>query len=58
MNEHELSDFASIKELVEFFDTHDMGEYDLSVVQFDCLNFPRFGGHVVKRLEPTRTRRG
>lgn len=22
------------------------------------LNFPRFGGHVVKRLEPTRTRRG
>lgn len=35
MNENKLPEFASIEELVEFFDTHDMGEYDLPVVRFD-----------------------
>ena len=32
MNENKLPEFESVDELVEFFDTHDMGEYDLPEV--------------------------
>ncbi|MGH9800966.1 MAG: CopG family antitoxin [Blastocatellia bacterium] len=35
MKENKLPEFGSIEKLVEFFDTHDMGEYDLPEVQFD-----------------------
>lgn len=35
MDGNKLPEFASVEELVDFFDTHDMGEYDLPVVQFD-----------------------
>ena len=36
-NPQKLSSFASLDDLVEFFDTHDMGEYeeDLSEAHFD-----------------------
>lgn len=35
-NSHQLPSFASLDELVEFFDTHDMGEYeDLPEEHFD-----------------------
>jgi hypothetical protein len=35
-NSQQLPSFASLDELVEFFDTHDMGEYeDLPEAQFD-----------------------
>ncbi|MCX7045310.1 MAG: CopG family antitoxin [Candidatus Sumerlaeota bacterium] len=30
-----MPQFNSISELVDFFDTHDMGEYDLPEAQFD-----------------------
>ena len=32
MSENKLPQFESIAQLVEFFDTHDMGEYDLPEV--------------------------
>jgi predicted HicB family RNase H-like nuclease len=35
MAENKLPEFESIEELVEFFDTHDMGEYELPEAQFD-----------------------
>lgn len=37
MNENKLPEFASLEELVEFFDTHDMGEYydEMPPVHFD-----------------------
>jgi hypothetical protein len=37
MSENRLPDFGSIDELVQFFDTHDMGEYqeDLPEAHFD-----------------------
>ena len=35
MNESKLPDFESLAELVEFFDTHDMGEYHLLEATFD-----------------------
>ena len=35
MAENKLPEFESLEALVEFFDTHDMGEYDLPEVQFD-----------------------
>ena len=35
MSENKLPEFESIEQLVEFFDTHDMGEYDLPEVEFD-----------------------
>lgn len=42
MKENELPEFGSLEELVEFFDTQDMGEYDLPEVHFDGKsNSPR-----------------
>jgi hypothetical protein len=37
MNENKLPEFVSLEELVEFFDTHDMGEYydGMPAVHFD-----------------------
>ncbi len=37
MSETKLPEFESVEELVEFFDTHDMGEYaeNMPEVQFD-----------------------
>jgi len=35
MKENKLPEFESLEKLVEFFDTHDMGEYDLPEVHFD-----------------------
>lgn len=35
MAENKLPEFESLEALVEFFDTHDMGEYDLPEAQFD-----------------------
>jgi hypothetical protein len=35
MNESKLPEFESTERLVEFFDTHDMGEYDLPEVEFN-----------------------
>ena len=35
MSENKLPEFESTEQLVEFFDTHDMGEYDLPEVEFD-----------------------
>ncbi|MDQ3813359.1 MAG: BrnA antitoxin family protein [Armatimonadota bacterium] len=34
MSENKLPEFGSIEEVVEFFETHDMGEYDLPEVHF------------------------
>ncbi len=34
-NSHSLPTFETFDELVEFFDTHDLGEYDLPEVRFD-----------------------
>jgi hypothetical protein len=35
MSENRLPEFESISELVEFFDTNDLGRYDLPEVEFD-----------------------
>ena len=35
MAENKLPEFEALEALVEFFDTHDMGEYDLPEAQFD-----------------------
>jgi hypothetical protein len=34
-NSRSLPTFETLDELVEFFDTHDLGEYDLAEAQFD-----------------------
>ncbi len=35
MSENKLPEFESVEELVDFFDTHDMGQYDLPEVEFN-----------------------
>lgn len=35
MAENKLPDFESISDLVEFFDAHDMGEYEMPEAHFD-----------------------
>ena len=35
MNENKLPEFESVDQLVDFFETHDMGMYELPEVEFD-----------------------
>lgn len=35
MNENKLPEFESVEELTDFFDAHDMDEYDLPEVKFE-----------------------
>lgn len=35
MSENKLPEFESVEELTDFFDSHDMGEFELPQVEFD-----------------------